>query len=81
LAAIRGSDPAPFRFTTLGQLATIGHHAGVAEILGLRLSGFLAWCAMENDLPGQAADVSEKAARGIALDCSTSPFREISRNT
>jgi NADH:quinone reductase (non-electrogenic) len=43
VAAIRGSDPAPFRFTTLGQLATIGHHAGVAEILGLRLSGFLAW--------------------------------------
>jgi NADH:quinone reductase (non-electrogenic) len=43
VAAIRGSDPAPFRFTTLGQLATIGHHAGVAEIFGLRLSGFLAW--------------------------------------
>jgi NADH:ubiquinone reductase (H+-translocating) len=43
VAAIRGLDPAPFRFTTLGQLATIGHHAGVAEILGLRLSGFLAW--------------------------------------
>jgi NADH dehydrogenase, FAD-containing subunit len=32
-----------FRFATLGQLATIGHHAGVAEILGLRLSGFVAW--------------------------------------
>jgi NADH:ubiquinone reductase (H+-translocating) len=43
VAAIRGSQKAPFRFTTLGQLAAIGHHAGVAEILGLRLSGFLAW--------------------------------------
>jgi len=42
-ASLRGSEPAPFRFTTLGQLATIGHRAGVAEILGLRLSGFLAW--------------------------------------
>jgi NADH:quinone reductase (non-electrogenic) len=43
VAAIRGSPKAPFRFSTLGQLAAIGHHAGVADILGLRLSGFLAW--------------------------------------
>jgi len=43
VAEIRGSQKAPFRFTTLGQLATIGHRAGVAEILGLRVSGFLAW--------------------------------------
>ena len=43
VAAIRCSKPAPFRFTTLGQLATIGHHAGVAEVFGLRLSGFVAW--------------------------------------
>jgi NADH dehydrogenase len=44
VAAIRGSQKTPFRFTTLGQLATIGHRAGVAEILGLRVCGFLAWC-------------------------------------
>ncbi len=43
IAAIRGTQPAPFRFTTLGQLATIGHHAGVAEVFGLRVSGFVAW--------------------------------------
>jgi NADH dehydrogenase len=43
VAAIRGSQGAPFRFTTLGQLATIGHRAGVADMLGLRLSGFFAW--------------------------------------
>lgn len=43
VAAIRGSEPEPFRFTTLGQLASLGHHAGVAEMFGLRLSGFLAW--------------------------------------
>ena len=43
IATIRGSRLAPFRFTTLGQLATIGHHAGVAEVLGLRLSGLPAW--------------------------------------
>ena len=43
VAAIRCSRQSPFRFTTLGQLATIGHRTGVAEIFGLRLSGFLAW--------------------------------------
>jgi NADH dehydrogenase len=43
IAAIHGSQRAPFRFTTLGQLATIGHRAGVAEVFGVRLSGFPAW--------------------------------------
>src|SRR6266478_5626812 len=33
----------PFKFTTLGQLATIGHHTGVAAILGMKFSGFFAW--------------------------------------
>ncbi len=32
-----------FRFTMLGQVATVGHHKGVCSILGLRLSGFFAW--------------------------------------
>jgi NADH dehydrogenase len=44
VAAIRGSQREPFRFKTLGQLATIGHRIGVAEVFGLRISGFLAWC-------------------------------------
>jgi NADH dehydrogenase len=43
VAAIRGARQTPFRFKTLGQLAAIGHHAGVAEVFGMRLSGFLAW--------------------------------------
>lgn len=32
-----------FSFRTLGQLASIGRRAGVAQILGLRFSGFVAW--------------------------------------
>jgi NADH:ubiquinone reductase (H+-translocating) len=42
-AAVNGTARKPFRFTTLGQLASIGHHAGVAQILGMRFSGFAAW--------------------------------------
>jgi NADH dehydrogenase len=33
----------PFRHTTLGQMATIGHHKGVCSIFGFRFSGFFAW--------------------------------------
>jgi NADH dehydrogenase len=43
VAAMRGGKPKPFRFRTLGQLAAIGRRTGVANILGIRFSGFLAW--------------------------------------
>ena len=33
----------PFRFNTLGLLASIGRRTGVARILGVNFSGFLAW--------------------------------------
>jgi NADH dehydrogenase len=42
-AHIAGRALRPFRFATLGQLATIGRRAGVAQIFGLRFSGFVAW--------------------------------------
>ena len=32
-----------FRFSTIGQLASIGHRRGVANILGMNFSGFIAW--------------------------------------
>lgn len=43
LATLRGEATQPFAFSTLGALAAIGRRAGVAEILGLRFSGFIAW--------------------------------------
>jgi NADH dehydrogenase len=33
----------PFVYSMLGQLAAIGKRTGVANILGLNFSGFLAW--------------------------------------
>ena len=42
-AAIRGGKKKPFVFSTLGQLAAIGHHIGVARIFGFKFSGFFAW--------------------------------------
>jgi NADH dehydrogenase len=35
--------PRPFTFTGLGELASIGHQSAVADIMGFRFSGLLAW--------------------------------------
>jgi NADH dehydrogenase len=43
LAAMDGTAKRAFRFATLGQLAAIGHRTGVARILGINFSGFVAW--------------------------------------
>ncbi len=42
-ARIGGQDPKPFRYIDKGNLATIGRARAVADIKGLRLSGFIAW--------------------------------------
>jgi NADH:ubiquinone reductase (H+-translocating) len=42
-AAVLGGPKRPFRFSTLGQLAAIGKRTGVAKVLGIRFSGFIAW--------------------------------------
>jgi len=42
-AAILGRPLKPFRFKMLGQLASIGHHTGVAIVFGIKFSGFIAW--------------------------------------
>ena len=33
----------PFRYKAIGQLSSIGHNKAVAEIYGVRISGFVAW--------------------------------------
>src|SRR6266852_5808734 len=42
-AAVRGGKRAEFGFEGLGKLGSLGHGAAVAEIFGLKLSGFHAW--------------------------------------
>jgi NADH dehydrogenase len=42
-AALRAEAPRPFVFSSLGQLASIGRRTGVANILGWRFHGFIAW--------------------------------------
>jgi NADH dehydrogenase len=42
---LAGREPPPFRYHDKGNLATIGRAAAVADVRGLRLSGFAAWAA------------------------------------
>jgi NADH dehydrogenase len=39
---LRG-EPKPYRYRTLGQVATLGRHKGIADVLGLKLRGFPGW--------------------------------------
>ncbi|MGQ0550067.1 MAG: NAD(P)/FAD-dependent oxidoreductase [Armatimonadota bacterium] len=67
IAAVqRGAPPARFRFRAVGILVALGHRTAVAEIRGLKFSGFLAWFMWRtiylSKLPGL-----EKKVR-VALD-------------
>jgi NADH dehydrogenase len=70
VAEIRGQAVQPFRFKTLGMLAAIGRRAGVAEILGMKFSGFIAWVLWRgiylSKLPGMQKKV--RVALDWALD-------------
>jgi NADH dehydrogenase len=43
VAELRGREKRPFAFRTIGQLASLGRRTGVAQILGVNFSGFVAW--------------------------------------
>jgi NADH dehydrogenase len=43
LAKNLAGSPRPYRYRMLGQVATLGRHKGIADVLGLRLRGFLGW--------------------------------------
>jgi NADH dehydrogenase len=43
LASLRGKPLQKFTFTGLGSLASLGHYSAVADVLGVRLRGFIAW--------------------------------------
>jgi NADH:ubiquinone reductase (H+-translocating) len=43
IAVVRGIDQKQFHFSIIAQLAAIGRRTGVANILGINFSGFIAW--------------------------------------
>lgn len=43
LAKNLSGEQEPYRYRMLGQVATLGRYKGIADVLGLRLTGFLGW--------------------------------------
>jgi NADH dehydrogenase len=43
LAKNIAGDPRPYGYRMLGQVATLGRYKGIADVLGLRLRGFVGW--------------------------------------
>jgi NADH dehydrogenase len=43
VASLRGQPLEPFAFGGLGKMGALGHRSAVAEIMGVKVSGFLAW--------------------------------------
>ena len=63
--AIQGGAPKPFRFSTIGQLASIGRRTGVAQVLGMRFSGFIAWWLWRSVYLSKLPGVTKKARVAI----------------
>jgi NADH dehydrogenase len=66
VANLQGRPVRPFQFKMLGMLATIGRRAGVAEILGFRFSGIVAWLLWRAIYLGKLPGVQKKIR--VALD-------------
>jgi NADH dehydrogenase len=43
LAKNLSGTPEPYGYRMLGQVATLGRYKGIADVLGLRLRGFVGW--------------------------------------
>jgi NADH dehydrogenase len=42
-AVLDGREPTPFAYDQLGMLVSLGRYKGVGEVLGIKVSGFIAW--------------------------------------
>jgi NADH dehydrogenase len=43
LAVLDGREPTPFSYDQMGMLVSLGRYKGVGEVLGIKVSGFIAW--------------------------------------
>jgi NADH:ubiquinone reductase (H+-translocating) len=66
VAAINGRRQQAFRFKTIGALASIGKRTGVARILGVNFSGFVAWWLWRTIYLGKLPRFEKKVR--VALD-------------
>lgn len=58
----------PFRYASLGQLAAIGRRTGVANILGVNFSGFIAWWLWRTVYLSKLPRLEKKVRVAMGLD-------------
>jgi NADH dehydrogenase len=58
--AFDGQPTKPFSFRPLGMLASLGNRTAVAEILGIRISGFIAWVLWRSIYLGKLPSLAHK---------------------
>src|SRR5262245_20105771 len=58
--AFDGQPTRPFSFRPLGMLASLGNGTAVAEILGIRVSGFIAWVLWRSVYLGKLPSLAHK---------------------
>ena len=66
VASLRGGTPRRFDFKGLGKMGSLGHRSAVAEIFGMKISGFIAWAIWRTiylmKLPGMGRRLKVAAA-------------------
>jgi len=66
VAALRGGAKTQFAFEGLGTLGALGHYSAVADIMGVRVSGLLAWLLWRGIYLAKMPGINRKMR--IALD-------------
>lgn len=66
---LHGKPTHPFSYKMMGQLCSIGGHSAVAEMLGLRLSGFPAWFAWRGIYLMKLPSLAQQAKVGLEWMC------------
>lgn len=69
-AVIAGTEPRPFVYHTLGTMAALGRHRGIADLMGVKVRGFLAWWVWRSYYLLQMAGLERKLR--VALDWTAS---------
>lgn len=74
VATLRGGSPERFRYRNRGEFVTLGRHRAVAELMGLKMSGLVAWLARRAYYASQVPTLNRKVR--IILDWLVGmPFR------
>ena len=65
VARIDGRPLRPFRYRTIGTLASIGSHTGVGQVFGIRVRGWIAWFMWRGYYWSRVPGINRKVHVGI----------------